>query len=267
MPIVEIAAADDPRISDYLGLTDVQLRLLKEPVEGLYIAEGPKVLRRAIDAGHAPRSFLLTPAWLPGLGDVLARFPGIPAFIASEATLQAITGFHLHRGALAALHRPEPLDLPDVLASARRIAVIEDMIDHTNLGAVFRSAAALGIDAVLLSPRSADPLYRRAVRVSMGSVLQVPWLRMGTWPEDLGRLSAAGFTVAALGLGAGATPLDAFDARAHERLALLLGTEGDGLSAGALDRADITLTIPMHAGVDSLNVAAAAAVAFWQCRA
>ncbi|THJ67558.1 RNA methyltransferase [Arthrobacter echini] len=263
---MDVHSSDDPRISDYRKLTDVQLRLLKEPAEGLYIAEGPKVLRRAIDAGHAPRSFLLTSSWVPGLDDVLARFPDVPAFVAADPVLEAITGFPLHRGALAAMHRPPPRLLSDVLAPARRVAVIEDLIDHTNLGAIFRSAAALGIDAVLLSPRSADPLYRRAVRVSMGSVLQVPWVRVNTWPDDLEVLGAAGFTLAALALTPDATPLGVFDARAHERLALLLGTEGHGLSGSALSRADVNLTIPMHAGVDSLNVAAAAAVAFWECR-
>ncbi|MDQ0734637.1 TrmH family RNA methyltransferase [Arthrobacter agilis] len=266
MPLIELDTADDPRIADYRNLTDVQLRLAREPAEGLYIAESSKVLRRAVDAGHAPRSFLLAPKWLPDLEDVLARFPSVPAFVAPEATLEAITGFHLHRGALAAMHRPAPLPLADLLASARRVAVIEDMVDHTNLGAVFRSAAALGIDAVLISPRSADPLYRRAVRVSMGSVFQVPWARLGSWPEDLAAVRGAGFTLAALALTPGAVPLGAFPAREHERLALLLGTEGAGLTDAALAQADVALTIPMHGGVDSLNVAAAAAVAFWECR-
>ncbi|WP_104179632.1 RNA methyltransferase [Arthrobacter sp. B0490] len=266
MPLIVLEAADDPRLADYRNLTDVQLRLAREPAEGLYIAEGPKVLRRALDAGHAPRSFLLAPKWVPDLGDVLARFPSVPAFVAPQATLEAITGFHLHRGALAAMHRPAPLPLEGILASARRIAVIEDMVDHTNLGAVFRSAAALGIDAVLVSPRSADPLYRRAVRVSMGSVFQVPWTRLGAWPGDLAAVRGAGFTLAALALVPGAVPLGAFPARERERLALLLGTEGDGLSDAALAEADVALTIPMHRGVDSLNVAAAAAVAFWECR-
>ncbi|WP_434994381.1 TrmH family RNA methyltransferase [Arthrobacter sp. Ld5] len=266
MPLVPLDAADDPRLADYRNLTDVQLRLAKEPAEGLYIAESSKVLRRAVDAGHVPRSFLLAPKWLPDLADVVARFPSVPAYVAPEATLEAITGFHLHRGALAAMHRPAPRPLGGLLAAARRVAVIEDMVDHTNLGAVFRSAAALGVDAVLLSPRSADPLYRRAVRVSMGSVFQVPWARLGSWPGDLAAVRAAGFTLAALALGPGAVPLGAFPARDHERLALLLGTEGDGLSDAALAESDVALTIPMHGGVDSLNVAAAAAVAFWECR-
>jgi tRNA G18 (ribose-2'-O)-methylase SpoU len=266
MPLLRVGSVDDDRLADYRNLTDVQLRLAKEPAEGLYIAEGAKVLRRAIGAGHRPRSFLLAPKWLPDLEDVLGLFPGIPAFVAPEDVLEGITGFHLHRGALSAMHRPPARSLEEVLAGARRIAVIEDMVDHTNLGSLFRSAAALGIDAVLVSPRSADPLYRRAVRVSMGSVFQVPWARLGSWPEDLDAVRSAGFTIAALALVTGAVPLGTFAARNHERLALLLGTEGDGLSRGALDAADVALTIPMHGGVDSLNVAAAAAVAFWECR-
>lgn len=266
MPLVELDTVDDPRLSDYRNLTDVQLRLAKEPAEGLYIAESSKVLRRAIDAGHAPRSFLLVPKWLPDLADVVGRFPSVPAFVVPEAMLEAITGFRLHRGAMAAMHRPEPRPLADVLAPAHRIAVIEDMVDHTNLGAVFRSAAALGIDAVLMSPRSADPLYRRAVRVSMGSVFQVPWARLTSWPDGLAAVRRAGFTLAALALTPGAVPLGDFPARQHERLALLLGTEGDGLSDEALAAADVALTIPMHGGADSLNVAAAAAIAFWEFR-
>ncbi|WDF34771.1 RNA methyltransferase [Arthrobacter agilis] len=266
MVLVHLDSVDDPRLSDYRNLTDVQLRLVREPAEGLYIAESSKVLRRAIDAGHVPRSFLLAPRWVPDLADVIRRFPDAPAFVAPEDTLEALTGFHLHRGALAAMNRPPARSLAGVLAGARRIAIIEDMVDHTNLGAVFRSAAALGVDAVLVSPRSADPLYRRAVRVSMGSVLQVPWVRLTSWPDDLAAIRGAGFTVAALALVPGAVAMGDFPGHDHERLALLLGTEGDGLSPGALDAADVALTIPMHGGVDSLNVAAAAAVAFWECR-
>ncbi len=266
MTLIDLEGIDDPRLSDYRNLTDVQLRLAKEPAEGLYIAESSKVLRRAIDAGHTPRSFLLTGKWVPDLADILERFAEVPAFVAPEATLEALTGFHLHRGALAAMNRPRPRMLEEVLATGHRVAVIEDMVDHTNLGAVFRSAAALGIDAVLLSPRCADPLYRRAVRVSMGSVFQVPWVRLNAWPDALGSVRAAGYTLAALALVPGAVPMNRFPAAEHGRLALMLGTEGEGLSDGALAEADLALTIPMHGGVDSLNVAAAAAVAFWECR-
>ncbi|KNC19880.1 rRNA methyltransferase [Arthrobacter sp. RIT-PI-e] len=264
--LIHLEGIDDARLSAYRDLTDVRLRLVREPAEGLYIAESSRVLRRAIDAGHTPRSFLLAEKWVHDLEDVLERFAEVPAFVAPEATLEALTGFHLHRGALAAMNRPRPLPLEEVLATAHRVAVIEDMVDHTNLGAVFRSAAALGVDAVLLSPRSADPLYRRAVRVSMGSVFQVPWVRLNAWPDTLGVVRDAGFTLAALALTPDAVALDRFPAGEHERLALLLGTEGDGLSDAALAAADLALTIPMHGDVDSLNVAAAAAVAFWECR-
>jgi tRNA G18 (ribose-2'-O)-methylase SpoU len=266
MNLVRLDGPHDPRTGDYTNLTDTQLRQRLEPAQGLYIAESSKVLRRAVDAGHTPRSFFLTEKWLPGLQDILERFPEVPAYVGDEAILQQITGFHLHRGALAAMNRPVPARLDEILAGARRVAVLEDMVDHTNLGAVFRSAAALGIDAVLISPRCADPLYRRAIRVSMGSVFQVPWVRLTDWPGQLGTLRAAGFTVGALALGPQSVPVQDVGTAGHERLALLLGTEGDGLSAGALAASDLSLQIPMHAGVDSLNVAAAAAVAFWECR-
>ncbi|MHA7155510.1 TrmH family RNA methyltransferase [Arthrobacter sp. TMN-50] len=256
----------DPRVSDYTSLTDTQLRQRKEPAEGLYIAESTKVLRRAVDAGHTPRSFFLTDKWLPDLQDLLDRFPDVPAFIGTEQILEQITGFHLHRGALAAMDRPQPLTLDDVLAGAHRIAVLEDIVDHTNLGAIFRSAAALGVDAVMVSPRCADPLYRRAIRVSMGAVFQVPWVRMTEWPAQLGDLQQAGFLVAGLALGEQTIDLDELSAARHDRLALVLGTEGDGLSRATLDLADLSVQIPMRAGVDSLNVAAASAVAFWECR-
>lgn len=257
----------DGRVSDYTGLTDTQLRQRREPAEGLYIAESTKVLRRAVDAGHTPRSFFLTDKWLPDLQDILERFPEVPAYIGTEDILEAITGFHLHRGALAAMHRPVPLKLEKVLANARRVAVLEDMVDHTNLGAVFRSAAALGIDAVLVTPRCADPLYRRAIRVSMGAVFQVPWVRLESWPDTVGVLRRSGFLVAALALQSDSVELQELSRRAPEKLALILGTEGDGLAPATIDSADLSVRIPMAPGVDSLNVAAAAAVAFWECRA
>ncbi|MBJ2121544.1 RNA methyltransferase [Arthrobacter sp. MSA 4-2] len=266
MGLIRLEGPGDPRTSDYRNLTDTQLRRRLEPANGLYIAESSKVLRRAIDAGHSPRSFFLAEKWLPGLSDIIDRFPEVPAFIGDEATLEQITGFHLHRGALAAMNRPAPKTLDEVLAGARRVAVLEDMVDHTNLGALFRSAAALGIDAVLISPRCADPLYRRAIRVSMGSVFQVPWVRLTDWPGQLSALREAGFTIGALALGPDSVPVQDVGTAGHERLALVLGTEGEGLSAGALAETDLSLQIPMHAGVDSLNVAAAAAVAFWECR-
>lgn len=266
MPLERLSTATDPRVRDYTGLTDTQLRRRREPAEGLYIAESTKVLRRAIDAGHIPRSFFLTDKWLPDLQDVLDRFPEVPAYVGTEDILEQITGFHLHRGALGAMNRPAPVPLETVLSSARRVAVLEDMVDHTNLGAVFRSAAALGVDAVLVTPRCADPLYRRAIRVSMGTVFQVPWTRLENWPGSIEVLREHGFLVAALALGPGSVELQELSARSPERLALILGTEGDGLSAATLAHADLSVRIPMTAAVDSLNVAAAGAVAFWECR-
>ena len=266
MSLHRLESADDPRVSDYTRLTDTSLRRLREPAEGMYIAESSKVLRRAIDAGHRPRSFFLADKWLPDLQDLLDRFPEVPAYVGSPAVLEEITGFHLHRGALAAMHRPRPLELRPLLASARRVAVLEDIVDHTNIGAIFRSAAALGVDAVLVSPQCADPLYRRAIRVSMGTVFQVPWLRMQDWPGALTDLRLAGFTTAALALEEDSLTLQELGAQRHERLALILGTEGDGLSRSTLAEVDLTVRIPMQGGVDSLNVAAASAVAFWECR-
>ncbi|WP_173401496.1 RNA methyltransferase [Arthrobacter sp. H5] len=264
--IVRLTDSADPRVADYAGLTDTQLRRRREPAEGLYIAESTKVLRRAIEAGHTPRSFFLTDKWLPDLQDIIETFPETPAFVGSVDMLEAITGFHLHRGALAAMNRPASLELDDVLHSARRIAVLEDIVDHTNLGAVFRSAAALGIDAVLVTPRCADPLYRRSIRVSMGAVFQVPWIRLTSWPESVRTLQDHGFTVAALALTDDAVDLQDLAADNPERLAMVLGTEGGGLDARTLDLADCKVKIPMNPAVDSLNVAAAGAVAFWECR-
>ncbi|GAB3554974.1 RNA methyltransferase [Arthrobacter tumbae] len=266
MALERLSNAADPRVTDYTGLTDTQLRRRREPAEGLYIAESTKVLRRAIDAGHTPRSFFLTDKWLPELKDVLARFPDIPAYVGSESVLEEITGFHLHRGALAAMNRPAPLALEDVLHNARRVAILEDMVDHTNLGAVFRSAAALGVDAVLITPRCADPLYRRAIRVSMGTVFQVPWVRLESWPGSIGTLRGSGFLVAALALAPDSLELQELSQRDPDRLALILGTEGEGLSQSTLEEADVSVRIPMSSAVDSLNVAAAGAVAFWECR-
>ncbi|NJC22337.1 tRNA G18 (ribose-2'-O)-methylase SpoU [Arthrobacter pigmenti] len=266
MAIEWLRTAADPRVGDYTRLTDTQLRRRLEPAQGLYIAESTKVLRRAVDAGHTPRSFFLTDKWLPDLEDIFARFPDVPAYIGTEAVLEQITGFHLHRGALAAMNRPAPVQLEEVLRSARRVAVLEDMVDHTNLGAVFRSAAALGVDAVLVTPRCADPLYRRSIRVSMGTVFQVPWVRLESWPEAIGVLQAHGFLVAALALEPGGVDLQELSGRNPDHLALILGTEGDGLLPATLERADLTVRIPMSPVVDSLNVAAAGAVAFWECR-
>lgn len=266
MTIHYLESAKDPRVSDYTRLTDVHLRKLREPVEGMYIAESSRVLRRALAAGHQPRSFFLAEKWLEDLRDVLDSHPGVPAFIGSAALLEEITGFHLHRGAMAAMQRPAPVPLPELLAGARRVAVLEDIVDHTNVGAIFRSAAALDIDAVLISPRCGDPLYRRSVRVSMGTVFQVPWARLEGWPEDLQLLKDHGFTVAALELTDDAQDVDVVAATNPEKLALVLGTEGAGMSAETLAAVDLAVKIPMRTGVDSLNVAAASAVAFWELR-
>jgi tRNA G18 (ribose-2'-O)-methylase SpoU len=186
--------------------------------------------------------------------------------VRSEVELEAITGFAVHRGALAAMHRPTLPSLGDLVASARRVVVIEDVVDHTNVGAIFRSAAGIGADSIVVSPRCADPLYRRSVKVSMGTVFQVPWTRAESWPGALDELRALGFVVAGLALTSGAVPLDEFASRAHERVALVLGTEGDGLTRRALAHVDEAVVIPMRGGVDSLNVAAAAAVAMWELR-
>ena len=275
--VLPVTSPDDPRLGDYTGLTDVALRSRREPAEGLYMAESSKVIERALAAGHRPRSFLMIERWWPDLAPLVAsaheRFGEVPVYVGAADVVEAITGFHLHRGALAAMHRPALQPVAELLASARggagarRVAVLEDVVDHTNVGAVFRSAAALGVDAVLVSPRCADPLYRRSVRVSMGTVFQVPWTRLVTWPDGLDELRAAGFTVAALALVDDAVTLDELTAAAPERLALVLGTEGDGLSRGAVAAADVVVRIPMAGGVDSLNVAAASAVAFWATRA
>ncbi|MBP3036321.1 RNA methyltransferase [Arthrobacter sp. zg-ZUI100] len=266
MSLLYLSTATDPRVADYTNLTDTALRRRREPEEGMYIAESSKVLRRALDAGHRPRSFFLAEKWIPDLQDLLDRYPDVPAYVGSAEVLEEITGFHLHRGALAAMERPAPLELAPLLASARRVAVLEDIVDHTNIGAIFRSAAALGVDAVLISPRCADPLYRRAIRVSMGTVFQVPWVRLAEWPGQLSMLHDAGFVTAALALTEESLTLDQLSARRDERLALVLGTEGDGLAGGTLSAVDLTVRIPMSGGVDSLNVAAASAVAFWECR-
>lgn len=261
--IIPIENAGDPRLSDYRNLTDVQLRKIKEPAEGLYIAESSKVIRRALAAGHVPRSFFLSEKWVPELSDVLEDWEHIPAFLGTPAMLEQVIGFNLHRGALAAMTRPAPVEVGDLLARARRVVVLEDIVDHTNIGAVFRSAAALGIDAVLVSPRCADPLYRRSIRVSMGAVFQVPWARLPEWPDSMELLRAAGFATAALALADDSLTIHELAARNEEKLALILGTEGDGLSARTLAAADFSVMIPMAAGVDSLNVAAASAVAFF----
>ena len=259
-------ALEEPALDDFLRLTDVALRRRLEPAGGLYLAESTKVIERALRAGHRPRAVLTRDAWLPQLEPLLEPFPDVPVYVGGDAELEQVTGFHLHRGALASMHRPALPPLEAVLAGARRVVVLEDVVDHTNVGSVFRSVAGIGADAVLVTPRCADPLYRRSVRVSMGTVLQVPWTRLPEWREAAPALHGAGFRIAALALADGAVSLDELAADPPERLALVLGTEGDGLSRGALAVADTVVRIPMQHGVDSLNVAAAAAVAVWATR-
>jgi tRNA G18 (ribose-2'-O)-methylase SpoU len=257
--LLEVADPDDPRLADYRDLRDVELRKHLEAEHGLFLAEGEKVVRRAVESGFAPRSFLMAPRWLDGLADVLDSSDA-PCFVMSEALAEQVTGFHVHRGALASLARRPLPSVDEVLAGARTVVVLEDIVDHANVGAAFRSAAALGIDAVLLAPRCADPLYRRAVKVAMGAVFTVPYARLESWYDAMPQLSRAGFTTVALTLAEDATAIeDAVDGL--DRVALVLGSEGHGLSPRWETTADRRAVIPMRPGIDSLNVAAASAVA------
>lgn len=266
MRILPVDDPADPRLADYRDLTDVALRRVLEPAGGLYMAESSKVLARALTAGHRPRSVLTQERWLPDLADILAGHDDVPVYVVPAEVAEGVTGYAVHRGVLASMHRPEPPAVAGVLAGARLAVILEDIVDHTNVGAAFRAAAGLGADAVLVTPRCADPLYRRSVRVSMGTVFQVPWTRLPEWHGDDGaraQLHAAGFHLAALALSDDAISLDDFAADPPERVALMMGAEGDGLSRRALAAADSVVTIPMAGGVDSLNVAAASAVALW----
>lgn len=267
MPIT-ITDPGDERVADYLRLTDMALRTRLEPANGLYLAESEKVIRRALAAGHRPRSYLMAPRWLTDLADLVERAEadGVPVYVGEPDVIRVLTGFHLHRGALASMHRPELPALDGLLADARRVVVLEDIVDHTNVGAVFRSVAAIGADAVLVTPRCADPLYRRSIRVSMGTVFQVPWTRIDPWPGGIDTLRAAGLVVAALALTPEAVALDELAADPPQRLAIVLGAEGDGLARHTIGAADLAVRIPMAGGVDSLNVAAAGAVALWALR-
>ncbi len=262
MRIAPITSLDEPALADYARLTDVALRRVTEPEGGLYIAESLTVIERALRAGHEPRSVLTSERWLPEL-EALLGDRDVTVHVGSAGLLEELTGFHLHRGALASMHRPSLTPVAELLRDARRIVIVEDVVDHTNVGAIFRSVAGLGADAVLVTPRCADPLYRRSVRVSMGTVLQVPWTRLPEWDDAVPLLHAAGFTIAALALADDAVGLRDFAATAPERVAVVVGTEGDGLSRAALAAADTVVTIPMAHGVDSLNVAAATAVALY----
>lgn len=254
----------DERLADYRNLTDVALRRVLEPERGLYMAEGAKVIARALRASHHPRSVLVSPRWLDSVATLVP--PGTAVFVGREGLLESVTGFAVHRGALAAMERPELPTVAHLVSDARLVVVLEGVVDHTNVGAIFRSAAGIGADAVIVSPTCADPLYRRSVKVSMGTVFQVPWTRAEHWPGVLEELRGLGFVVAGLALADGAVPLDEFAAARHEKVALVMGTEGDGLTRAAVAHSDATVVIPMRGGVDSLNVAAASAVAMWELR-
>jgi tRNA G18 (ribose-2'-O)-methylase SpoU len=254
--------AGDPRLADYTRLTDVELRKSLEAAHGLFVAEGDKVIRRAAAAGYRVRSLLVTEKKAAGLAG-LAEACDAPAYVVPDEVAERVTGYHVHRGALAAMDRRPLPDVADVLERARTVVILEDIVDHTNVGAIFRCAAALAADAVVLSPRCADPLYRRAVKVSMGAVFAIPYARMTDWYGGLAAVRAAGFRLLALTPDASAVPIGKIPAT--ERVALMLGTEGDGLSSRWLHEADEAVCIPMDpaataAGVDSLNVVAAAAI-------
>ncbi|WP_421015480.1 TrmH family RNA methyltransferase [Glutamicibacter creatinolyticus] len=257
----------DRRLDDYLKLSEANLRMHSDIANGIYIAESTMVVQRAISVGHVPRSFLLARKYLPQLEAEFARYPDAPIFVGEDAELEALTGFHLHRGALAAMQRPAPLELDSVLEKSSRIAILEDIADHSNLGAMLRSAAGLGVDAVLLTPNCVDPLYRRSVRVSMGTALTIDWVRLGTWPADLERVREHGYRILAMELTEDATPLDELVPQPGEKIAMILGNEGRGVRPETLQAVDQSVIIPMARQVASLNVAAASAVAFWQlCR-
>lgn len=261
--VVAITDLDDPAVADYVRLRDVNLRKLLETERGIYIAEGEKVIRRALAAGHRPRSFLLTQRWLNHLADVVSNLE-TEAFVAAENLIESVTGFHVHRGALGAFERPLPLSLEQILETSSKIFVIEDVTDHANVGAIFRNAAGLGFDAIVLAPRAADPFYRRAIKVSMGAVFALPFARVADWQGLPTLLTAAGFTSIALCLDEDAVEFETIAPTG--KIAVLLGSEGHGLSKNWLRGADIKAKIRMRNEIDSLNVAAASAVAAWQLR-
>jgi tRNA G18 (ribose-2'-O)-methylase SpoU len=263
-----ITDASDPRLADYVSLRDASLRRHLESDQGLFIAEGAKVIRRALGAGYRPRSFLLAERWLEGLHDVLTRWPAAPVYVVTEDLAEQVTGFHVHRGALASLHREQRHSVEELLAQ-QRLVVLEDIVDHTNVGAILRNAAGLGWDGALLSPRAADPLYRRSIKVSMGAVFSLPWARLVDWRGAPQLLSAAGFLTVALSLAPDAVELSQLAATItpRSRIAVLLGAEGAGLSTRWSDGAAVRARIPMSAGIDSLNVAAAGAIACYSLSA
>lgn len=286
MRFIHLDSIDDERVTAYVNLTEIQLRNRLEPSKGLFIAESPKVIDRALAAGREPISLLVEESWIDGMSgmfDVIEKRwgDGIPVYVASPEQLKRLTGYRLHRGALAAMKRWSLPSVEEVCHGARRVAVMENIVDHTNVGALMRSAAALDVDAVLVTPSCGDPLYRRAARVSMGTVFQVPWTRIGGddkhyWPfTGMRELHDLGFTTVAMALEDDSISLAELVRRLNnaetesdhiDKLALIFGTEGDGLSHHTISRADLTVKIPMSHGVDSLNVAASSAVAFYATR-
>lgn len=270
--IIEISDLTLPELDPFARLTEAQLRSRQAPEKGLFIAESAKVIEHALDAGYVPVSFLMERRQIDGPArGLLDRCPDVPVYTANRSVLASLTGYELTRGMLCSMRRPVLPNVEEICAGARRLAVLEGIVDPTNVGAIFRSAAALGIDAVLATPTCCDPLHRRAVRVSMGTVFQVPWTFIGSsaadWPENgLAQLKHFGFRTAALALSENAVFIDDPALMAEGRLAIVLGTEGDGLSEATVAGCDYTVRIPMSHAVDSLNVAAASAVAFWQLR-
>ena len=268
--IIEITDFHAPELDPYARLTQNQLRNRLEPEKGIFIAESPKVIDRALDAGYKPVSLLMERKQITGpAAGILSRCGDAPVYTADREMLAELTGFELTRGVLCAFHRPAPRPVEELCKNARRVAVLEGIVDSTNVGAIFRSAAALNMDAVLINPSCCDPLCRRAVGVSMGTVFQVPWGQLGEPPADcpekgMDILHSLGFKTAAMALSDRSVSIDDEQLAKEPKLAIVLGTEGDGLAAGTIASCDYTVKIPMSHGVDSLNVAAASAVAFWQ---
>lgn len=269
--IIDVTDIYDDRLTDYTRLKDVALRSRREPAEGIFIAESNTVIDRALAAGYQPLSLFMGRRWLtdrPHLVDA-AKAHDVPLYVADDDVIESITGYHLHRGALAAMRRPQLRSVNELLEQVSdrsgrfRVAILEDLVDHTNVGAAFRSAAALGVDAVLVTPRCADPLYRRSIRVSMGTVLQVPWTRIDSWPDGVEMVQHHGYHVAGMTLGDDAITLNDLVRQDHQKLALIFGAEGHGLASSTDQFLDTKVTIPMMNGVDSLNVAASLAVAFY----
>lgn len=270
--IIEISDFSSPNLDVFARLTETQLRNRKEPEKGIFIAESPKVIRIALDEGCKPISLLVERKQISGQAqDIIARCGDIPVYTADDNLLAGLTGFQMNRGVLCAMHRPQLPSVEELCVGARRVAILEGISDSTNVGAIFRSAAALNIDAVLVTPTCSDPLCRRAVRVSMGTILQVPWTRIGIgsfeWPQPgIKRLQKMGFKTVAMALSDSAVSIDHPQLMAEEKLAIILGTEGYGLAPSTIADCDYKACIPMSHNVDSLNVAAASAVAFWQLR-